>query len=124
MANRNFNRKQALDKEVKEIYAKITIGATGAPTLVTADSIGVQSVTRSSAGVYVVTLQDKYVKLLFLSANIVTPTAEDVHVNMVSETVASSRQVTLRVCTGAVATDPANGDTLLVAFQLKNSTAK
>ncbi len=123
MANRNFNRKQALDKEVKEIYAKITIGSTGAPTLVSADSIGVASVSRTSAGLYVVTLQDKYVKLLHASVSVTTPTAEDLVANVVSESVSSSKQVTFRTTTGGVATDPASGDSVSVALQLKNSTA-
>ena len=124
MANRNFNRKQALDKEIKEIYAKISIGATGAPTLVTANtaSLGVASISRTSAGLYVLTLQDAYVALRHLAVQIQTPTAEDLVANLVSETVATTKTVTFRCTAAGVATDPASGDTILVLLQLKNSS--
>lgn len=124
MANRNFKRKQALESEIKEIYAKITIGAVGAPTLVAADSIGVASVSRTSAGLYAITLQDKYVSLKHASAEVVTPTAEDMKSNIVSEFVSTTKVVNVRCTTGAIATDPASGDSILVALQLKNSSAK
>ncbi len=123
MANRNFNRKQALEKEVKEIYARINIGAVGAPTLVAVQSQGCTSVSRTSAGLYVLTLSDKYTRLMHARFDVTTPTAEDVHSNLVSETVASTKTVTFRICTGAIATDPASGDSILVRLELKNSSA-
>jgi hypothetical protein len=124
LANRNFNRKQALDKEIKEIYARVTIGASGAPTLVAADSMGVASISRSSAGLYVLTLQDKYMKLRHADIHVVTPTAEDIKANVVSEAVATAKTVTFRTVAVATATDPASGDSLLISLQLKNSSAR
>lgn len=124
MANRNFNRKQALDKEIKEIYAKVTIGAAGAPTLVTASntSVGVASISRTSAGLYVLTLQDKYNRLSHADIHIITPTAEDIKAHVSAETVATSKTVTFRCDAAGVATDPASGDSFLIALQLKNSS--
>ena len=122
MANRNFGRKQALDKEIKEIYAKVTIGGSGAPTLVAASSLGVASISRTSAGLYVLTLQDKYMRLNHASVAIVTPTAEDIKSHVSAEDVASAKTVTFRCDAAGVATDPASGDTLLVSLQLKNSS--
>lgn len=122
MASRNFNRKQALEKEVKEIYAKITIGALGAPTLVVAHSQGVASISRTSAGLYVLTLQDKYVRLVHGHVSIITPSAEDIKANIVSDTVSTTKTVTFRCVAVGTATDPASGDTVSVALQLKNST--
>lgn len=122
MANRNFNRKQALEKEIKEIYAKVTIAGSGAPTLVANQSLGVASISRSSAGLYVLTLQDAYMRLMDAHISIVTPNAEDIKVNLVSESVASSKQVTFRCTAAAVATDPASGDSFLISLQLKNSS--
>lgn len=124
MANRNFKRKQALESEIKEIYAKITIAAAGVPTLVAASSLGVASVSRTSAGLYAITLDNKYVSLKHCAANITTPTAENIQANLVSETVSSTKVVTVRCTAAGVATDPASGDTILVAMQLKNSSAK
>lgn len=122
MANRNFNRKQALDKEIKEIYAKVTIGSSGAPTLVAASSMGVASISRTSAGLYVLTLQDKYMSLRHFNCSIATPDAEDIVSNLVSESVASAKTVTFRCTAEGVAADPASGDSFLIALQLKNSS--
>lgn len=122
MASRNFNRKQALEKEVKEIYAKITIGASGAPTLVAARSQGVASISRTSAGLYVLTLQDKYVHFMHADFQVATPSAEDLMVNLVSEDVDGAKTVTFRCTAAGVAADPASGDTVYVSLQLKNST--
>lgn len=122
MANRNFNRKQSLEKEVKEIYAKVTIGATGAPTLVAASSKGVASISRTSAGLYVLTLQDKYNALMHFDCCVVTPSAEDLNCNLKAESVASAKTVTFLCTAAGVATDPASGDSFLIALQLKNTS--
>ena len=52
MANRSFNRLQALDKEIKIIHGQFAVGTTGAPTLSESKSVGVKSITRNSAGDY------------------------------------------------------------------------
>lgn len=122
MANRNWNRKQALEKEVKEIHARITVGSTGAPTLVAADSLGVASIARNSAGLYTLTLQDTYNKLLHASVQIRTPSAEDIKANLVTESVASAKTLQFRCVAVGTATDPASGDMIYVSLQLKNST--
>lgn len=122
MASRNFNRVQALEREIKHIYAKITIGASGAPTLVAASSQGCASISRTSAGLYVLTLQDTYNNLKHASFHVQTPTAEDIVTHMSAESVASAKTVTFRCTTDAVATDPASGDTIYVALQLKNTS--
>ena len=61
MASRNFSRMQALTKEVKVLFAEVTIGEAGAATL--GDSIGVASVALAG-GVYTITLEDNYVDML------------------------------------------------------------
>lgn len=122
MANRNFNRYQALEKEVKTLFAKVTIGASGAPTLVAAQSQGITSISRTSAGLYVLTLQDAYMKLLHADIHIVTPSVEDIQANVKSEAVATSKTVTFHCTTVGVATDPASGDSLLIRLDLKNSS--
>lgn len=122
MANRNFNRYQALEKEVKSLFAKVAIGASGAPTLDAASSLGVASISRSSAGLYVLTLQDKYMKLSHAHCEIVTPTAESIASHVVSETVATNQTITFRCTATGTATDPASGDSLLIHIQVKNSS--
>jgi len=56
MANRNFNRLQALDKEIKIIHGQFDVGSSGAPTLSVAKSVGVKSIARNSAGDYTLVL--------------------------------------------------------------------
>lgn len=123
MANRNFNRYQALEKEVKAIYAIVAIGASGAPTLTAADSKGVASISRTSAGLYVLTLQDQYNKLMHLTVMQLIGTAQDIKVQLVSETTtASTKQITFRTLAAGVATDPSSGSVLYIKAELKNSS--
>ena len=56
MANRSFQRLQALDKQIKVIHGQFAVGASGAPTLSASKSVGVKSVTRNSAGDYSIVL--------------------------------------------------------------------
>ena len=52
MANRSFQRLQALDKEIKIVHGQFAVGGSGAPTLSASKSVGVKSITRNSAGDY------------------------------------------------------------------------
>jgi hypothetical protein len=60
MANRSFNRLQALDKEIKIIHGQFVVDSTAAAftgnLLTQSKSVGVQSVTRQGAGHYRITL--------------------------------------------------------------------
>ena len=66
MANRSFQRLQALDKQIKIVHGQFAVGGSGAPTLSASKSVGVKSVTRNSAGDYTLVLgtpsgdSDKY----------------------------------------------------------------
>ncbi len=120
MANRKFEKVQALEKEIKHLYAEVSIGASGAPTIVRAT--GIASIARNSAGLYTLTLQDKYMRLMWAGVTIQSPTAEDLTAHLVAETVATNKTVQLRTLTAATATDPASGDKLLIKLELKNSS--
>ena len=53
MANRSFVLPSfQLEKQVVRLYARVTFGASGAPTLVANRCKGIVSVTRNSTGVY------------------------------------------------------------------------
>lgn len=57
MANRNFNRVQALDKEVKHLYGQFAVDeGTALQVLNESRSVGIKSVTQNSAGNYSVIL--------------------------------------------------------------------
>lgn len=120
MANRRFNRKQALEREVKELFADVAIGATGAPTLTT--GLGVASVTRDSAGVYDITLEDKYNSLLHVSVIQLEATAEDLTFQVESEDVADTKVVRIQCKAADTETDPSDGSRLLIKLDLKNTS--
>lgn len=120
MANRNFHRKQALEKEVKELYANISIGGTGAPTIVSA--LGVASITRNGAGDYSMVLSDNYASLKFFNCMHLSSSAQDLQYQLYSETVASTKIVRFLCLTGATPTDPASGKVLRIKLDVKNTT--
>jgi hypothetical protein len=121
MASRNFNRFQALEKEVKSLYAEVSIAGSGAPTIVKA--LGVTSVVRNSAGNYTVTLNDQYVRLMHVSV-IQLGASQDLTFQLASQAVNSSSKDFVVLCKAAnVATDPTNGTSLYIKIDCKNSTA-
>lgn len=122
MANRTFHTSQALEKEVKSLFAKVTIGALGAPTLVNPGSLGIASVSRVSAGLYRFTLTDAFMKLLAVKPMLLSATAEDLTFQVKLETVATTKLIEVFTLTGGVATDPASGDTLMLEFVFKNTS--
>jgi len=122
MANRNFHRMQSLTREVKSLYAKVEIGATGAPTLNQNLSIGVASIVRESAGVYEVTLDDKYNNLLHVDIVQLVATAEDLTFQIESDTVSTDKKFKFQCKAAAVETDPSDGSVLLLKIDLKNTS--
>ncbi len=122
MANRNFHRVQSLTREVKSLYAYVSIGATGAPTLSTDNSVGVTSISRDSAGVYIVTLDDKYNRLVHFNVMMLEATAEDLTFQVESEDVDGAKTIQFQCKAAAVETDPSNGSVLLIKIDLKNTS--
>ena len=122
MANRNFQRVQSLTREVKILHAKATIGASGAPTLVTDSSVGVASITRDSAGVYIITLDDKYSSLNHFQVIQQAAAAEDLTFQIESEDVNGAKTIQFQCKAAAVETDPSDGSTLFIRMELKNTS--
>lgn len=122
MANRMFNRAQNLEKEVKSLFAEVSIGSSGAPTLT--KGLGIASISRSSTGLYVVTLQDKYVRFMHASVQIMSASAEDAVSQLVSEDVDVAQTISFRIIKGSdgLVVDPASGDKLFIKIDLKNSS--
>lgn len=122
MANVMFWGVQSRQRELKLVHAKIAIGATGAPTLSAADSLGVASVSRTSAGLYRITLSDKYSSLVQTLATELFATAEDITFQVKAADVSSGKTIDLFCKAGATATDPADGAVLNLTFLLKNTS--
>lgn len=122
MANRNFHRVQSLSREAKIVHAKVAIGASGAPTLDANSSVGVASISRDSAGVYLLTLDDAYNALLHFNVMQVEASAEDLTFQIESEDVDGAKTIQFQCKAAAVETDPSDGSSLLIRIELKNSS--
>ena len=137
MANRNFNRLQALDKEVKHLYGTFDVAGSGAVTFDTAAisrSAGIKSITKESgAGQYTIALgvpsgdADKYSALLFFEAILLEAGAPSTDgsslCQLVSEDVSGAGSFVVnfvRSDTGAYANTP-SGSKVLFHVVVKNS---
>jgi hypothetical protein len=132
MANRSFNRLQAIDKEVKFLFLEATIGAGGDPTLVENKSVGIKSISDTAVGEYDITLgipggdSDKYPALLYIQGVLLDAaaisTGGGVQFQVEAESVSSDGVIKLFVLDkdGALA-DIRSGDVLKLMIVVKNS---
>jgi len=132
MANRNFNRVQALDKEVKFLFLTATIGSGGDPTLNESKSVGIKSISDTAVGEYDITLgvpggdSDKYPSLLFvqcfLTDSAALSTGGGVSFQIEAESVSSDGVIKLFALDkdGALA-EIRSGDVLQIMIVVKNS---
>ena len=113
MANRNFNRFQALEKEIKSLYAEISLDGAGAPTLVR--GLGVDSVVLNGGAVQI-NLQDKYMRLMNVSVIEVGGPSLTSPVSILEADVAEGKYIILSNADALASTS------LLVRIDLKNSS--
>jgi len=112
---------------LRTLFAKVAIGATGAPTLNTTLSVGVQTITRSGTGTYELTLSGQYEALLYCSVKILDDTTNSIYTTQVTaEDVASAKTLSFKCLgptaadnTALTAVDPTNGSTLMIEIVLK-----
>lgn len=130
MANRQFtNQQYTMEKAVVSVFAKVTFGSSGAPTLVTANSKAVKSIARNSAGDYTVTFGgpqgvDTYYKLLQINhrfVNTTAPASPSMWLKADSTSSAGTCEVVFN--SAGTATDPASGEAVLLEFVFGNSSA-
>lgn len=103
---------------------KVSIGAAGAPTIVSQENKGIASIARNSAGKYTITLQDNYYALLMAQGMCLTagiPAAPTFSV--FSEAVASGSIVVQFSDAAGAAADPGNGELVYIQLSLSNSGA-
>ena len=123
MSNRMaYQFRYSYQRDIYEIFMKVTFGATGAPTLTYGK--GITSISRVSAGKYTITLSDKYIKLLMankMGVSATSPAAEEFYV--VSDGSASSTPtIGVQFAAAGVATDPGNGEVALIQLCLQNAS--
>lgn len=127
MANRRmFQMRYSLQRDIVDLYCKMTIGAAGAPTPSTTDAKGIASVVRNSAGKYTITLQDNYAALLGCEVAVMNSTISAAPGAVIlSETVSSASTPSVVIQTLApagTAVDPDNGATVMVHIVLRNAS--
>lgn len=132
--NRTTVRNTAsLEKAPVAIYARVSIGSTGAPTLVSKKCLGIYAMTRTGAGAYTLSLGlsassvDTYQRLLSLvstSLNATAPAEFAVYVVQDQSATASTPNVKIQYVDAAgAAVDPASGEILLIKLEFSNTTA-
>lgn len=131
MANRSFHKPLgSLEIDVVTLYAKVTVGASGAPTLDTTNSKGITSFTRDSAGQYTIRFSDQYQRLLWVDACLVSTTASDtttdgVGFRLEADAVSNATptcQVQFFALDDGAAADVKDGQVVYFKFELRNST--
>lgn len=134
MANRRYRSqfRFSMHKDVVDIFAHVTFGVAGAPTLDTANSPGIVSVTRNSTGNYTFVFGtnsqlalDTYNYLLRIGATFQSssaPAAPSVYITNNSISTVGVASITLQFNAAGVATDPASGEQVFLDFILRNSS--
>lgn len=124
--NRLFNQFfLSLERGKVILFANVSVGATGAPTLNAIKSKGVATVVRNSAGNYTVTLNDKYVDLFHVNVNFINASGAGVaYVYTESQDVDGAKTIVFQCkdLSGA-AVDPTSGTVMQIEMKLKSSTA-
>ena len=108
-----------MERAVVKLYAEVAIGATGAPSLIYGN--GIETVDRTAAGEYLVTLQDYYYRLLDLNGSLEAVAGEDLRFQIKEEAVKADKTLSIFCLAGAVAVDPSDGSKLRLEITLKNS---
>lgn len=133
MAARNFYMESfTLEPQVVKLFVRIVFGASGAPTLTAVPrNKGIASISQTSAGLYVLTLQDAYQRILNIAGTMIATSGLPAApvIARKSDTVATTKTITfttLLMGSGAaapVATNPADTDVLEMEITLSNSSA-
>lgn len=124
---------QSFESKVAKVFAKVTFGSSGAPTLDAVNSKGVVSVTRNSAGVYTlvfgtkVGMLDTYVKLLsarhIFNSGSSAPASPGMYIKANSIATVGTCSIQIVFNAAGTATDPATGEIVYLEFTLGDSTA-
>lgn len=122
MANRLFQQFTfSSEKMPVNLYLQVSFGASGAPTIQNGGSF-VSSVVRNSAGDYTINLVDAYNRLLGVQAVFVKSTAPSAPGMFVKANNVTTKSLEVVFNAAGVATDPANGEVVLMVITVKNSS--
>lgn len=122
MANRTFYPVQQAQHGAVVVHGLFKPAGTGAPTGLRGK--GVKSVARTGAGLFTITLDDKYVELLGANITVgITGDATDLYAQ-IGDVDLDAKTIKLRLMTGATPTDLAANANNRVAFVFWLSNTK
>lgn len=122
MADRSFYKNVGtLERALVLLAGKWAIGASGAVGAKTAGT-GLGTLSRTSAGLYSLVLDDVYPALLAWKVGATTAAGVDLCAEVVSY-VAATKTLTFQFKTATVATDPASSSELSVFLVLSNASS-
>ncbi len=131
MANKMaFQFRYSYEREITDIYLKVNIAGSGAPTIASGNAKGVTSITHNSAGNYTILLSQPYNRLLDVSSQSISGSSAQAApmCTVVSEAVATAAAPTVilqyRAIDNSTATDPASGEVLLIKISVRNSSGQ
>lgn len=130
MANPSYRTNQFhySHAQPESLYATVTIGASGAPTVSSLTGMGIVSITRVSAGKYTIALSHAYNNLLGVRASIKSgssaPAAPSLYISADASSTRSAPSVTVVFNAAGTATDPASGEIILLEVVLQKSAVK
>jgi len=132
MSNYYFRSQFNFSNSAKPVTlrAKIAIGASGDPSIVSGTGMGIASVSRDSAGKFTIALSRPFhdlmsVHLMPIAASASPGSCAAPVMNIISEDVANQSAPELKIRSNdytGVATDPAEGEVLLVEIVLNDSS--
>lgn len=121
MSNRYYTSSSAYS------FERMVVSLMGSATIngASINLVGLQSasITKTATGIYTVALADPFKALLSANVEILSPTAANLSAQIVSMDVSGAQTVVIRVVAGAVPTDLATGQGLLIRLDLRNSSS-
>lgn len=118
-----FSKSYAAGRNV--ILARISFGASGAPTLVSGTGMGISSVVRTSAGKYTIAFNQASPALLIVkhifNSGSAAPASSGLYIAADNTSSASAPGINVVFNAAGTPTDPASGEVVLLEIELNDS---
>src|SRR4051812_28541019 len=105
MSNKGFKPVKGAGNGTRILAFQVLPNGTGTPTIGENPDKVLASVSRSGVGVYVLTLNDKFLALRGISCQVQLATAADTQVQVTASSVASAKTITVTILTAGSAAD-------------------
>lgn len=112
----------------EHLFGKISFGASGAPTIAANTSMGINSISRVSAGKYNITLSHSYFALLNLkhvfNSGSSAPASPGMYISSDTSSSVSAPVIQIVFNAAGTPTDPASGEIVLLDICLQKSSVR